>query len=38
MTELNSKQRKYLEKEAHNLSPLVIVGGAGVTEGVINMI
>lgn len=38
MTELNSKQRKYLEKEAHNLSPLVIVGGAGVTDGVINMI
>lgn len=38
MLELNSKQRKFLEKEAHNLSPVVIIGGAGVTEGVINMI
>ena len=38
MVELNSKQRKFLEKEAHNLSPVVIVGGAGVTEGVINMV
>ncbi len=32
--ELNSKQRKKLEKLAHNLEPLVIVGGAGLTEGV----
>ena len=38
MLELNSKQRKFLEKEAHNLSPVVIIGGAGVTEGVINMV
>ena len=38
MVELNSKQRKFLEKEAHNLSPVVIIGGAGVTEGVINMV
>lgn len=36
--ELTSKQRKYLEKEAHNLSPVVIVGGAGVTEGLIKMV
>ena len=38
MLELNSKQRKFLEKEAHDLSPVVIIGGAGVTEGVINMV
>ena len=38
MLELNSKQRKFLEKEAHNLSPVVIIGGAGVTEGVISMV
>ncbi|MBO5236833.1 MAG: YhbY family RNA-binding protein [Spirochaetaceae bacterium] len=36
--ELNSKQRKYLEKESHNLSPVVIVGGAGVTEGLLKMV
>lgn len=38
MIELNSKQRKYLEKEAHNLQPVVIVGGAGVTDGLIGMV
>ena len=38
MTELTSKQRKYLEKAAHDLQPVVIVGGAGVTEGVIQMV
>ena len=37
MIELNSKQRKYLEKEAHDLQAVVIVGGAGVTDGVISM-
>lgn len=36
--ELTSKQRKYLEKLAHSLDPVVIVGGAGVTEGVIGMV
>lgn len=36
--ELNSKQRKDLEKYAHNLQPVVIVGGAGVTDGVIKMV
>lgn len=36
--ELNSKQRKILEKAAHDLQPVVIVGGAGVTDGVINMV
>lgn len=35
MIELSSKQRKLLEKIAHNLQPVVIVGGAGVTDGVI---
>lgn len=37
MLELNSKQRKFLEKSAHNLQPIVIVGGAGMTEGVMQM-
>lgn len=35
---LDSKQRKFLEKLAHDLSPVVIIGGAGVTEGVISMV
>ena len=38
MIELNSRQRKILEKAAHNLQPVVIVGGAGVTEGLIKMV
>ena len=38
MIELNSKQRKFLEKEAHDIQPVVIVGGAGVTDGVISMV
>lgn len=38
MIELNSKQRKILEKAAHDLQPVVIVGGAGLTEGVIQMV
>lgn len=38
MMELNSKQRKFLEKAAHDMQPIVIVGGAGVTEGVIQMV
>ena len=37
MIEINSKQRKLLEKYAHDLSPVVIVGGAGVTDAIINM-
>ncbi|MCQ2612984.1 MAG: ribosome assembly RNA-binding protein YhbY [Treponemataceae bacterium] len=36
--ELTSKQRKTLEKLAHPLSPVVIVGGNGVTEGVTGMV
>jgi len=38
MIELNSKQRKFLEKAAHDLQPVVIVGGAGVTDGVTKMV
>lgn len=37
MIELNSKQRKILEKAAHNLNPVVIIGSAGLTDGVIGM-
>ena len=36
--EFTSKQRKYLEKLAHDLNPVVIVGGAGMTEGVEQLI
>ncbi len=38
MIELNSKERKSLEKLAHNISPVVIIGGAGATEGVVKMV
>ena len=38
MIDFTSKQRKALEKLAHDLQPVVIVGGAGVTEGVVDMI
>lgn len=37
MMELTSKQRKYLEKAAHDLFPIVIIGSAGLTQGVIEM-
>ena len=37
MIELTSKQRKILEKAAHDLQPIVIVGGAGLTDGVVQM-
>lgn len=37
MIELNSRQRKLLEKEANTLSPVVMVGQAGVTDAVIKM-
>lgn len=37
MIEINSKQRKILEKLAHDLQPVVIVGGAGATDGVLEM-
>jgi len=35
MTTLSMKQRKHLRRLAHPLQPLVIVGNAGLTEGVI---
>ena len=35
---LTSKQRKEFEKAAHNLEPVVIIGGNGATDGVIKMI
>ena len=38
MIELTSKPRKNLEKIAHDLQPVVIVGGAGVTDGVVSMV
>lgn len=38
MIELNSKQRKFLEKAAHDIQPVVIVGGAGVSDGVVKMV
>jgi RNA-binding protein len=33
---LTSKQNRYLRGLAHKLKPIVMVGDAGVTEGVIN--
>jgi RNA-binding protein len=35
---LSNKQKKFLKARAHSLKPVVIVGAAGVTEGVINEI
>ena len=33
--ELHGYQRKYLSSKAHHLQPVVMIGGAGLTEGVI---
>ena len=38
MIELNSKQRKFLESEAHVLNPVVIVGSQGLSDGVVKKI
>ncbi|MCI5829336.1 MAG: ribosome assembly RNA-binding protein YhbY [Treponema sp.] len=38
MIELTSKQRKSLEKQAHDLSPVVIIGQQGVTENLVKMV
>ncbi|WP_455212685.1 ribosome assembly RNA-binding protein YhbY [Kaarinaea lacus] len=38
MKALNSKQKRYLRSLAHKLKPVVIIGGAGLSEGVINEI
>jgi RNA-binding protein len=35
---LNSKQIRFLRSLAHNLKPVVIIGGAGLTDNVINEI
>lgn len=38
MIELTSRQRKFLEKSAQPMSPMVLIGGAGVTEEQIKQI
>ena len=38
MLELTSKQRKILEKAAHNLDPIVILGQNGVTDSLVQMV
>jgi RNA-binding protein len=38
MKTLNHKQKHYLRALAHKLKPVVIIGGGGLTEGVINEI
>ncbi|MCQ2241732.1 ribosome assembly RNA-binding protein YhbY [Treponema sp.] len=38
MIELTSKQRKALEKQAHDLSPVVIIGQQGVSENLVKMV
>ena len=38
MIELTSKQRKALEKQAHDLNPVVIIGQHGVTENLLKMV
>lgn len=35
---LNEKQKRHLRALAHSLKPVVIIGGAGLTEGVLNEI
>jgi RNA-binding protein len=34
--ELSEKQKKHLRRLAHPLSPIVMLGNAGLTEGVVN--
>lgn len=38
MMVLTSKQRKNLEKQAHDLNPVVIIGQHGVTENLLKMV
>lgn len=38
MKPLNPKQKHYLKALAHKLKPVVILGGGGLTDGVINEI
>ncbi len=34
--ELSEKQKKHLRRLAHPLSPIVMIGNAGLTDGVVN--
>ncbi len=34
MTQLSKSQIKFLRAQAHNLKPVVMIGGNGITEGV----
>ncbi|WP_407398792.1 ribosome assembly RNA-binding protein YhbY [Treponema sp.] len=38
MIELTSKQRKALERQAHDLNPVVIIGQQGITENLVKMV
>ena len=38
MKSLTSKQRSFLRSKAHSLKPVVTLGSAGLTEGVMNEI
>jgi RNA-binding protein len=33
---LSEKQRKYLRRLGHSMNPVVLLGNAGLTEGVVN--
>ena len=35
---LNNKQNRFLRARAHSLKPVVLIGGAGLTDNVINEI
>jgi RNA-binding protein len=35
---LNNKQNRFLRARAHSIKPIVIIGGAGLTDNVINEI
>lgn len=36
--ELKGSQRSYLSKTAHSLNPVVMIGGGGLTDGVIGAV
>ncbi len=36
--DINSEQRRYLRAQAHHLNPVVMIGDAGLSEGVVNEI
>ncbi len=35
---LNNKQNRFLRAQAHSLKPVVLIGGAGLTDNVVNEI